>query len=80
MTEEDDELTAIEVTVTALTVTAILPDWPLKVAVIVAGPAATPVTSPAVETVASLVFEDIHVACEVTFFVDESLYVAVAVI
>lgn len=79
-TEEVDDVTATPVTVRLVTVRPSLPDLPLKVAVIVAAPLATPVTRPAVETVASLVFEEVHVACEVTFCVDESLYVAVAVI
>lgn len=53
--------------------TAMVPDWPLQVAVMVTLPAATPVTTPELETVASLVFEDIHVAWLVTSFVEWSL-------
>ena len=41
---------------TGETVTVALPDFPLLVAVMIASPGATPVTSPAFETVATLAF------------------------
>src|SRR2546422_8095146 len=46
-------LTATEATGTVDTVTAAVPLWPSLVAVIVAAPTATPVTSPLAETVAT---------------------------
>jgi hypothetical protein len=61
---------AAAVTVTALRPTTVrleLPDLPLKVAVIVALPLATPVTNPA-ETVASVMLVEVHVAWLVTSF------------
>jgi hypothetical protein len=50
-----------------------LPDLPLSVAVIVGVPAATPVTTPAADTVASPVFDDPHVAWLLTSLLDPSL-------
>jgi hypothetical protein len=44
------------------TVTPVLPDFPPSVAVIVAAPDVTAVTSPADDTVATVEFEDCHVA------------------
>jgi hypothetical protein len=64
--EEDDDVTATAVTGTLLTVTLALPDCPPKLAVIVTLPAATPVTWPVLNTVASLLLEDTQVAWPVT--------------
>jgi hypothetical protein len=46
---------------TAVTVTEAVPDLPSLVAVIVADPAATPVTRPVLETVAAAVLLELHV-------------------
>lgn len=78
-------VTAIEVMVgggggtTAVTVRAAVPLTPLNDAVMVADPAATAVASPAESMVVAAVLELVHVAVEVTFVVELSLYVAVAV-
>jgi len=45
----------------AVTVTAAVPDFPELVALIVADPAATPVTTPLEFTVAMLVLSEVHV-------------------
>lgn len=62
----------VTVAVLIETVTVVLPDFPLRAAVIVTVLEVTPVTSPAV-TVAAAVFEDDHAADEVTSFDDPSL-------
>ena len=77
-------VTAIEASVggggtTAVTVRAAVPLTPLREAVIVAVPAATPVARPAAFTVAVATLELVQVAVDVTFAVELSLYVAVAV-
>jgi hypothetical protein len=64
---EDSVLTA------AVTVTVVLAVIPLKVALIVALPAATAVTTPAAFTVAAAEFPLRHVAVVVTFAVEPSL-------
>src|SRR5207249_6986449 len=53
-------LTVTDATGTFATVTLAVPLFPSLVAVIVADPAATPVTSPAADTVAIAVFELVH--------------------
>ena len=55
------------------------PETPWSVAIIVTLAAATPVTTPAVETVAYAVLDVDHVAAEVTFCVLPSDIIAVAV-
>ena len=66
-------VTAIFVTVFAVTVSAADPLTPLTVAVIVVEPAATPVASPPAPMVAVAALEEVHVAVVVTFPVDPSL-------
>jgi hypothetical protein len=57
--EENGAVTERLVTATLLlTAIVIWPDLPLKVAVMVGEPAATPVTTPEEDTVAKLVFDD----------------------
>ena len=73
LTEEEDPVTAMLVKVGPLTVTASVPDFPLKLAVMVAFPAANAETKPAAETLASVALEDVHAAWLVTSFVDPSL-------
>jgi hypothetical protein len=67
---------------TALTVTVAVPLTPFSVAVIVTVPELMPVASPCVPlvllTVATAVFDEDHVTCVVTSWVELSLYVAVA--
>ncbi len=70
-------MTAIDVTVFAVTVKFALELTPLVVAVIVAVPAATPVTRPVVFTVATAVFDELQLTVELTLPVDPSLYFAV---
>jgi hypothetical protein len=57
-----DTLTVLTVCVGELTVTDAVALLPPIVTVMVAVPAATPVTTPEVDTVAALVFELVHVA------------------
>ena len=73
--EENGALTERFVTETLLLliVTVMLADCPLKLAVIDDDPAATPVTTPAAETVASAVFDEVHVDWLVTSLLDPSL-------
>jgi hypothetical protein len=63
----------------ALTVSASDPDIPERAAEILAWPAATLVTNPAAETVATAELDDDQTAVEVMSFVEPSLYLAVAV-
>jgi hypothetical protein len=63
----------------AVTVSVAVPLTPLSDAVTVDEPAATPVATPAALIVAIEVFALLHVTVEVTFAVELSLYVAVAV-
>jgi hypothetical protein len=63
----------------AVTVRVADPDFPLKAAVIIAEPAATPVARPLPVTVAVPVLDEVQVACVVRFKVDPSEYVPVAV-
>src|SRR6478752_1470516 len=72
--------TATPVTATAaVTVSAAEPVLPPLVAVIVAEPAATAVTSPEAETVATDVFEEVHaMVCPLRTLPDASFSVAVA--
>jgi hypothetical protein len=75
-------VTAMEVivfVVAAVTVSIAVPLTPLREAVIVLEPAATAVASPDVLIVAAALLEDVQVAVDVTFAVELSLYVAVAV-
>ena len=62
-----------------VTVRVAVPDLPLKAAVMVEEPAATPVASPLLLTVAVAVLEELQVTCEVISWVVESEYVPVAV-
>src|SRR5262245_51192960 len=65
--------------VTAVTVTDSAPDWPPPLAVIVAEPAPTAVTRPLASTVATAVFDDVHVnVTPLTRAFDASRAVAVA--
>jgi hypothetical protein len=72
-------VTAIEDRVAAVTVRVAVPDLPLKVAVMVAEPAALAVARPLLATVAVVVLEELQVTCVVMFWVVESEYVPVAV-
>jgi hypothetical protein len=63
----------VPVVVAVVTVSAAVPLTPLTVAVIVVEPAATPVARPPVLIGAVAVFEELHVADEVTFAVDPLL-------
>jgi hypothetical protein len=72
-------VTPMEDRVAAVTVRVAVPDLPLKVAVMVAEPAATPVARPLVLTVAVDVLDEVQVTCVVIFWVEESEYVPVAV-
>jgi hypothetical protein len=71
-------VTAIEDRVAAVTVRVADPDLPLKVAVMVAEPAALAVARPLLLTVAVVVLEELQVTCEVIVWVVESEYVPVA--
>jgi hypothetical protein len=70
---------AVMVFVAAVTVSVAVPLMPLSDAVMVVEPAVAPVAKPDEFTVATAVFEEFHVAVVVTFAVELSLYVAVAV-
>src|SRR5579859_7619029 len=72
-------VTAMEVTVLAVTVSVAVPVTPLTVAVIGVVPAATPVARPAALTVATVGFALAQIAVAVMLAVVPSLYVAVAV-
>jgi hypothetical protein len=61
------------------TVRVAVPDLPLKVAVMVEEPAATPVARPLLLTVAVDVLDEVQVTFVVIFWVEESEYVPVAV-
>lgn len=63
----------------AVMVAVVLPLMPLTAAVMVVVPVATPVARPELLMVAAEVLELVQVAVAVTFFVDPSLYVPVAV-
>jgi len=63
----------------AVTVRVAVPDLPLKAAVMVEEPAATPVARPPLTIVATDVVPEVQVTCEVIFWVDVSEYVPVAV-
>ena len=62
-----------------VTVRVAVPDLPLKAAVMVEEPAATPVARPLLATVAVGVLDELQVTCEVISWVVESEYVPVAV-
>ena len=71
-------VTAIDCSVAAVTVSTSAGEvTPLKLAVMLLVPAATPVAIPAfpppVTIVAATVFDDVHVTVEVMFCIDESL-------
>ena len=74
-------VTAMEDSVGTAAVTAklTLPDMPAEAALTEVDPAATPVTNPDVLTMAVDVLATVHVAEELMFAVEPSLYVAVAV-
>jgi hypothetical protein len=73
-------VTAIEDRVAAaVTVKVAVPDLPLKVAVMVAVPAALAVARPLLATVAVAVLDELQVTCVVIVWVVESEYVPVAV-
>jgi hypothetical protein len=72
-------VTAMVVSVLAVTVKAAVPLMPLSDAVIVDVPEATPVAKPEALMEAAAVLELVHVAIDVTFAVEASLYVPVAV-
>jgi hypothetical protein len=72
-------VTAMEDMVAAVTVRVAVPDLPLKVAVMVAEPAALAVARPLLAIVARVVLEELQVTCVVIFWVVESEYVPVAV-
>jgi hypothetical protein len=63
----------MDVTVAAVTVSVEVPLTPLRAAVMVEDPAATPVARPEALIVATDVFEEVHVACEVTVAVEPLL-------
>ena len=69
----EDPLTEIWLNVAGPTTTAFVPETVPSVAVIVTVPAATPVTSPDVLTVASVASEVFHDTCEVRLPVLPSL-------
>jgi hypothetical protein len=71
--------TSVNCRVDTVTVIVSVPDLPCAVAVMVAVPAATAVTRPPLDTVATAAFEDCHVALLVTFCVVPLDSVAVAV-
>ncbi len=71
--------TAVSVFVAAVTVSLAVPLIPLSEAVTEVEPAATAVASPDMLIVAAELLEDVQLAVEVTFAVELSLYVAVAV-
>src|SRR3989475_3733974 len=72
-------LTVTDATGTIATVTLAVPPFPSLVAVIVAGPAAPPVTSPAADTVAIAVFELVHATARpVSTFPSASLTAALS--
>ena len=62
----------VTVPVEAETVSVVVPLTPLSVAVMVAEPAAAPVARPLELMVASEVFEELQVTCDVIFAVDPS--------
>jgi len=70
--------TLIDVSAFASTVIVSRPEMPYTVAEMVTAPAPTPVTRPEVETVARVALEEDQAAVAVTFWVDPSLYAAVA--
>ena len=72
-------VTAMEDRVAAVTVRVAVPDFPLKVAVMVAVPAALAVAKPLLATVAVVVLDEVQVTCVVIVWVDPSEYVPVAV-
>ena len=61
-------ITAMEDKVAAVTVRVAVPDLPLKVALMVAEPAATPVASPLLLIVAADVGKALQVTCVVIFW------------
>jgi hypothetical protein len=63
-------VTTIELNVTAVTVSVVLPETELKVAEIVALPEPTPVARPAALIVALLLFDEAQVTVLVKFTVD----------
>ncbi len=65
-------VTAMEVRVAEVTVRVVFPETLPKVAVTMLAPAETAVTSPLLLMVATVVFEEFHVTCEVRSNVDES--------
>lgn len=71
-------VTEIDVMVGAVTVTDVDPVTEPKVAVMVADPAATPLTKPAALTVAFAIVDELHVTRSVTSQVLASLFVPVA--
>ena len=66
-------VTAMEVTVVAVTVSVAVPLTPLRVAVTSVDPAATPVANPPDEMVATVALAVVQVAVEVTLAVELSL-------
>lgn len=66
----DAGVTLIDFSVAAVTVTVVLPDTPLKVAVTVVVPGAAAVTRPAEATAATDALEELQVTCEVISWVD----------
>ena len=72
-------VTDTEDNVAAVTVRVAVPVLPLKAAVMVEEPAATPVARPLLLTVAVDVLDEVQVTFVVIFWVEESEYVPVAV-
>ncbi len=73
-------VTAIDCSVAAVTVSTSTGEvTPLRLAVMLLVPTATPVANPAAVMVAAAVFDEFQVTCAVTFAVEVSLYVPVAV-
>jgi hypothetical protein len=70
---------AVTVLAAAVIVSTAVPLTPLRDAVMFVDPAATPVATPVALIVAADLLPDTHVAVDVTFAVELSLYVAVAV-
>jgi hypothetical protein len=72
-------VTVIDLSTGAVTVSAAVPETPLKLAVMVEVPVATAVASPAELMVAVAVVPEVQVTLDVMTFVELSLYVPVAV-
>ena len=72
-------VTEIDLSTLAVTVNVAVPLTPLRVAVTALEPAATAVAIPDELIVATAVFADVQLAVALTFAVEASLYVAVAV-